>query len=641
MVKGSSVFVAILVIAFAAHSHANVDIQNFFPFGLGNGDQYLASGDDSYSSEQRLSTNFNFFNYSHSSLWVNVNGAISFLAPIPTYTPLCTAVPRNFRMISPFWADVDTQAEVPSPTSGISFRESTAPNVLQQAKREVLYAFPDLGDIDLTWSYVVTWNNVTFYRDTASRNIRNTFQTVITTNGDHSFAIFYYNKVQWTTGQASGGTANGTGGTPAQIGFDAGDGENREMLDVSCTNNVLNIATMSNVGKPGVFVFQIDATEIQTPPPVTRPTQPPSDPRSDAVGTECSSDVSKAWLDVVFVIDTSSAMSSRDLLELSGEIATFMSKFNFGQNGDHTTRAAIVTYATEVEYRYNLTDVTTEAAFKSAILKLRNYANPGDNGGNVQGGLQKAFSLLQTEKSTRKEVIILVAAAYNDAGFQGAAQTSTTIQDNGITIATISFSSADGVLSKQLQNISSPGYSYVSDQDGLYVTLPFALTQINCFCPPGSIQFKKYNLHWRNYTTYADCLFGFSGDTLPSFAQDLCSPGISVSVTSKDKQDFVSDYVVPHDLPNKKKYTNGLHLASDGQWKWWGYDGTEYPLGSYPPWGQNPAAGDSFAYEWQYSGFNVKLMPGGDDPKPYVCQSRACDASYVCDLTQPKAVRKI
>uniref|UniRef100_A0A914YRU3 Uncharacterized protein n=1 Tax=Panagrolaimus superbus TaxID=310955 RepID=A0A914YRU3_9BILA len=637
--QGKNLFVAVIgILSFISQSNAIVSVENFFPFGITNGDSYLASGDDTSSPQQMLSTPFNFFNYSHTSLWVNVNGAISFVNPISTYTPKCAPVPRNFSMISPFWADVDTQAETPTPSNGISFRESTTSRDLLQAKNEVLYAFPDLHDINFTWSYIITWNNVTFYRDDPSRRIRNTFQAILTTNGQHSFAIFYYNVIQWTTGTASNGNANGLGGTPAQVGFDAGDGVNRAMLSVSCTNNVVNIGSMSNVGKPGVFVFQIDSVEIITPPPnITRPTQtpkPPSDPRSNAVGTECSSDVSKAWLDVVFVVDTSNAMSSRDLLELSGEIATFMKPFTFGQNGNHTTRAAIITYATNVNTKYNLTDVTTFSAFQSAIFKLHNYANPDDNGGNVQGGLQAALTLLETQKSFRKRAIILIAAAYDDVGFQGAYQTSKTIQDDGISILTISFAASDGILTQQLQNISSPGYAYTSDQDGLYISLPFALTQINCFCPPSSIQFKLYNSLWGNYTTYADCLYGFNGDTLPSIATLSCDPGVLISATTAQKLDFISDYLVPHDIKSKK-YTIGLHRSDDGTWKWWGYNNTEYALGSYPSWGQNPSPDDSYSYEWQYSGFNIKLMPSGDVPLPYACQSRACDAGYICDLTQP------
>lgn len=101
-----------------------------------------------------------------------------------------------------------------------------------------------------------------------SRTIRNTFQAAITTDGRHSFAIFYYNKIQWTTGFASNGhSEKGTGGTPAQIGFDAGDSHNRTMLEVSCKDTVINISSMSNVAKPGVFVFRIDSAEIIKPDP--------------------------------------------------------------------------------------------------------------------------------------------------------------------------------------------------------------------------------------------------------------------------------------------------------------------------------------------------------------------------------------
>ena len=47
---------------------------------------------------------------------------------------------------------------------------------------------------------------------------RCTFQCLLITNGRHSFTIFLYNKIQWTTGTASGGNSStGLGGTPAQV----------------------------------------------------------------------------------------------------------------------------------------------------------------------------------------------------------------------------------------------------------------------------------------------------------------------------------------------------------------------------------------------------------------------------------------
>uniref|UniRef100_A0AC34RC09 NIDO domain-containing protein n=1 Tax=Panagrolaimus sp. JU765 TaxID=591449 RepID=A0AC34RC09_9BILA len=56
---------------------------------------------------------------------------------------------------------------------------------------------------------------------------------------------------------------NGLSGIPAQVGFDSGDGQNRYMVDVSCTDYVITLANMTNVGSPGVLIFQIDSTNIK------------------------------------------------------------------------------------------------------------------------------------------------------------------------------------------------------------------------------------------------------------------------------------------------------------------------------------------------------------------------------------------
>ena len=45
----------------------------------------------------------------------------------------------------------------------------------------------------------------------------NTFQAVLITNGKHSFVIYNYNNITWTTGTASGGNVSGLGGSPAQV----------------------------------------------------------------------------------------------------------------------------------------------------------------------------------------------------------------------------------------------------------------------------------------------------------------------------------------------------------------------------------------------------------------------------------------
>ena len=75
------------------------------------------------------------------------------------------------------------------------------------------------------------------------------------TDGFSSYVIYYYadGEIQWTTGDASGGM-DGLGGTPAQVGFNAGDG----IRFATVPAEIINIAQTSNVDIPGVWIFQVD-----------------------------------------------------------------------------------------------------------------------------------------------------------------------------------------------------------------------------------------------------------------------------------------------------------------------------------------------------------------------------------------------
>ena len=70
----------------------------------------------------------------------------------------------------------------------------------------------------------------------------NTFQVVLGTNGTVTFAVFLYHDIEWGR---------------AQIGFNAGDGYSSFMLDEVLTDETAD--ELSNVEKPGVFVFRLDS----------------------------------------------------------------------------------------------------------------------------------------------------------------------------------------------------------------------------------------------------------------------------------------------------------------------------------------------------------------------------------------------
>ena len=227
---------ASLVAAVSAPAKA-VQVLNFGPgtvAGGATGFGTLAMGrnDDGSSNLLPLPFDLNFFGTNHSDFYVNNNGNITFSGPVGAFTPEPFPISAQ-PMIAPFWADVDTSCG----TCG-----------------EVYVAAPNAQTL------AVTWNNVGFYSSDSSKT--NTFQLLLhdrsaSTGTPGDFDIeFRYERLEWTTGDASGGS-NGLGGTPAQAGFDAGDETNFFVLPGSFTANVLDLQNTSNVGENGRWLLTV------------------------------------------------------------------------------------------------------------------------------------------------------------------------------------------------------------------------------------------------------------------------------------------------------------------------------------------------------------------------------------------------
>ena len=79
-----------------------------------------------------------------------------------------------------------------------------------------------------------------------------------------TYAIFLYADagIQWTTGNADGGTY-GLGGNAAQIGFNKGGGD-YEKLSISGKPGVIGVASTKNVigSRHGVYIFKISESSI-------------------------------------------------------------------------------------------------------------------------------------------------------------------------------------------------------------------------------------------------------------------------------------------------------------------------------------------------------------------------------------------
>lgn len=162
----------------------------------------LLPRDDTSSAAVPIGFPINFFGVTHTQLFVNNDGNVTF-APL-TPRPLEGLVGFRQAIIAPFSADVDTRA----PGSGV-VRFGTPPGR------------PDL--------FVVDWIAVGYFNQHDDR--LNSFQLILQdlsavpdfAPGDFRI-VFNYDRILWETGDANGGI-NGLGGRSALVGFSDGSGQ--------------------------------------------------------------------------------------------------------------------------------------------------------------------------------------------------------------------------------------------------------------------------------------------------------------------------------------------------------------------------------------------------------------------------------
>ncbi len=153
----------------------------------------IPRNDDGSFGPIALPFTFSLYGTNYNQVWINTNGNLTFTGPYGVYS--ASGFPFNVPMVAPFWADVDTR------TGGMIYYKVNPTNL------------------------IVTWNGVGYY----SQHIEklNTFQCIIGTNNDPLIGLgqnvcFHYGDMQWTTGDASGGSA-GFGGTPSTVGINQGN----------------------------------------------------------------------------------------------------------------------------------------------------------------------------------------------------------------------------------------------------------------------------------------------------------------------------------------------------------------------------------------------------------------------------------
>lgn len=204
----------------------------------------LAANDDLYTENPvNIGYDLNFFGTVYDMLYVNNNGNVTFDQPLATYTPFGLTGQIDTSIIAPFFADVDTRG---------------------MGSQLVSYGY---GSVDGRPAFGVNYVGVGYFSN--HTDLLNDFQLILIDRSDRrsgDFDIeFNYDKIEWETGDASGGQ-DGFGGQSARAGFSNGTGDlgtyyefdgsgvHGAFLD-SSDDGLVYGARRSEV--PGRYVFQV------------------------------------------------------------------------------------------------------------------------------------------------------------------------------------------------------------------------------------------------------------------------------------------------------------------------------------------------------------------------------------------------
>jgi hypothetical protein len=266
--RAAQVMVALVVCLFATGARAAVPLLTGFGGPRDYGPDCLSPNDDGSSAVIDITPAFpsglRFFTSTHVSAYVNTNGNITFSGAVPVYTPDPFPV-ADQPMIAAYWADVDVRGFVEGDSAGIPSYTFTGAGAgaCENPPFNGVWWYIEPGRM------VITWDQVGYYY--CHLDLRMDFQMILTAvatcgaeAGDFDVE-FRFNRCEWTTGDASGGDG-GFGGTPAQVGFDAGNMTDYVQIDGSMTAGIHRIVCdESNVGEPGIWRFQIRGGTVICP----------------------------------------------------------------------------------------------------------------------------------------------------------------------------------------------------------------------------------------------------------------------------------------------------------------------------------------------------------------------------------------
>ena len=218
--------------------------QIFYPFGFSNNDTRAPKADDVNSGPItfKYRKTFPYLDTQYSSVYINANGLISFndMTGYLWLTRLNRITSsRKIPILAAFWSDISTFE-----CGNLYYRETMQTGILRLISNDIQKSFK--CSFQATWAFIVTFDKVC--QSGKTTKITNSFQIVITTDDNTSYAIYNYGQLSWF--EESGSSAF----------YSIGDGVRFSILPGSLSSDILKLSVISNVGIPGKWIFNVSTS---------------------------------------------------------------------------------------------------------------------------------------------------------------------------------------------------------------------------------------------------------------------------------------------------------------------------------------------------------------------------------------------
>ncbi len=165
------------------------------------------------------------------------HGLLSFRSAYIEYSKRPLPINNTVPLILLFWSDTNIIG------GGQIFYREVSNSESQTMTLARFLLPPNFNHFNPISIFIATWNQVPPTSGSGGNNT-NTYQVVLMSDGQRSYVCLLYSRIQW--------------GRRAQVGFNAGDGTRSFTVPGGLTGATLYMESLSNVGRPGLFVYQVD-----------------------------------------------------------------------------------------------------------------------------------------------------------------------------------------------------------------------------------------------------------------------------------------------------------------------------------------------------------------------------------------------